>query len=41
VIGVGFLLLGAVLMVLWRSGGHERFFGRRRETVAARLTDRP
>jgi amino acid transporter len=28
-IGVGFLLLGAVLMVLWRLAGHERFFGRR------------
>jgi amino acid transporter len=29
VIGLGFLLLGGVLMVLWRLGGHERFFGRR------------
>ena len=28
VIGVGFLLLGVVLLVLWRLGGHERFFGR-------------
>jgi amino acid transporter len=28
-IGVGFLLLGGVLAVLWRLGGHERFFGRR------------
>lgn len=29
VVGVGFLALGAVLLVLWRLGGHERFFGRR------------
>jgi hypothetical protein len=29
VIGVGFLLLGAIFMVLWRLGGHERFFGRK------------
>jgi hypothetical protein len=29
VIGVGFLLLGLVLLVLWRLGGHERFFGRK------------
>jgi amino acid transporter len=29
VIGLGFLLLGAILMVLRRLGGHERFFGRR------------
>lgn len=35
VIGVGFLALGAVLMLLWRLGGHERFFGRPRETLAA------
>jgi Copper amine oxidase, enzyme domain/Amino acid permease len=33
VIGVGFLLLGAILMVLWRLGGHESFFGRTPETV--------
>jgi len=26
---MGFLLLGLVLLVLWRLGGHERFFGRR------------
>jgi amino acid transporter len=30
VIGLGFLLLGFGLLVLWRLGGHERFFGRRR-----------
>jgi hypothetical protein len=29
VIGYGFLLLGVVLVVLWRLLGHERFFGRR------------
>ena len=29
VIGGGFLLLGAILMILWRLGGHERFFGRK------------
>lgn len=29
VIGLGFLLLGAVILVLWRLAGHERFFSRR------------
>jgi amino acid transporter len=29
VIGMGFLLLGLALLVLWRLGGNERFFGRR------------
>ncbi len=29
VIGVGFLLLGFVLLVLWRLAGNERFFSRR------------
>jgi hypothetical protein len=29
VIGVGFLLLGVVLAIFWRLGGHERFFGRK------------
>lgn len=28
-IGYGFLFLGVVLVVLWRLGGHDRFFGRR------------
>jgi amino acid transporter len=28
VIGMGFLLLGLVLLVVWRLGGNERFFGR-------------
>jgi len=29
VIGVTFLALGVVILVLWRLGGHERFFARR------------
>jgi amino acid transporter len=29
VIGMGFMLLGLVLLVVWRLGGNERFFGRR------------
>lgn len=33
VIGLGFLLFGAVLMVVWRLMGHERFFGRTREVA--------
>ena len=34
-IGLGFLLLGGVLLVLWHLGGHPEFFGRRAfETVA-------
>jgi hypothetical protein len=33
VLGVGLLLLGVVLMLFWRLSGHERFFGRKRETV--------
>jgi amino acid transporter len=33
VLGVGLLLLGVLLMLLWRAGGHDRFFGRKRETV--------
>ena len=41
VIGMGFLLLGVVLMVLWRLGGHERFFGRRAfEAVDPQLATR-
>lgn len=31
VLGLGLLLLGVVLMLLWRAAGHEGFFGRRRE----------
>jgi amino acid transporter len=29
VIGMGFLLLGLVLMLIWRAGGHPAYFGRR------------
>jgi hypothetical protein len=30
---LGLLILGTILMVVWRLSGHQRFFGRRRETV--------
>jgi amino acid transporter len=33
VIGIGFLLLGAVLMVFWYAAGHREFFRRRVETA--------
>lgn len=33
VLGVGLLLLGVVLMLVWRLRGHRRFFGRKTETV--------
>ena len=33
VLGVGLLLLGVILMLLWRAGAHEKFFGRKREIV--------
>jgi amino acid transporter len=33
VLGLGLLLLGVVLMLIWRATGHEEFFGRRRKTV--------
>ena len=33
VLGVGLLLLGVVLMLLWRLTGHDEYFGRRREVV--------
>ena len=29
VIGLGFLLLGVVILILWRIAGHERFFSRK------------
>jgi amino acid transporter len=35
VIGVGFLVLGLVLMAIWRAAGHREFFARRREAAAA------
>ena len=33
VLGVGLILVGLILMIVWRLTGHEEFFGRRRETV--------
>jgi hypothetical protein len=33
VLGLGLLLLGVLLMLVWRLMGHERFFGRRTELV--------
>ena len=33
VLGLGLLLLGVVLSVLWRLTGHDKFFGRHREIV--------
>ena len=33
VIGLGFLLFGVVLMLIWRVMGHERFFGRKPEVA--------
>ena len=33
VLGLGLLLIGVVLLFVWRAGGHEDFFGRERETV--------
>ena len=33
VIGIGFLLMGAVLMVLWYLGGHREFFRRKPEVA--------
>jgi amino acid transporter len=39
IIGIGFLLLGVVLMVVWRIGGHQAFFGRRTETVPRELVE--
>ncbi len=33
VLGVGLLLLGGILMLVWRATGHEFFFGRSREVV--------
>jgi hypothetical protein len=39
VIGLGFLLLGLILEVLWRLGGHESFFGRTPETVPPEIAE--
>ena len=41
VIGIGFLLLGVVLMAIWRLNGHPEFFGRRAETSPPGLLDEP
>ena len=37
VIGLGFLVLGAVLMAIWRLAGHREFFARRREAAEPEL----
>jgi amino acid transporter len=39
VIGVGFLLMGPVLMLLWRFSGHKEFFTRKTETPPAGFLD--
>jgi len=42
VIGMGFLLLGAILLALWRLGGNERLFDRKGlETVDPRVLTEP
>jgi amino acid transporter len=33
VLGVGLILIGIVLMIVWRLTGHDDYFGRKRETV--------
>ena len=33
VLGVGLIVVGIVLMLVWRFTGHDEYFGRRRETV--------
>ncbi|MCW2959229.1 MAG: Amino acid permease [Solirubrobacterales bacterium] len=38
VIGLGSLLLGVVLMLIWRAQGHPEFFGRKPEVVEQRGT---
>ena len=32
-LGLGLIILGVILMLAWRATGHERYFGRRTETV--------
>ncbi|MCW3009812.1 MAG: Amino acid permease [Solirubrobacterales bacterium] len=39
VIGIGFLLMGPVLMLLWRFSGHPAFFRRRLETAPPGLLE--
>ncbi len=33
VLGLGLIIIGIVLMLIWRLMGHEEYFGRKRETV--------
>ena len=33
VLGLGLLVLGVILMLVWRATGHDSFFGRSREVV--------
>jgi hypothetical protein len=40
VIGLGFLLMGVVLMIAWRIGGHPEFFGRKLEVADPALVAR-
>jgi len=37
VIGIGFLLLGPVLMLIWYAMGHREFWKRRREVADPRV----
>jgi amino acid transporter len=39
IIGLGFLLFGVILEILWRLSGHESFFGRRPETVPPEIAE--
>ena len=39
VIGIGFLLLGPVLMIIWYAMGHREFWKRRREVADPRVLD--
>ncbi len=40
VIGLGFLLMGVLLMIVWRLGGHQEFFGRKTQVADAALVAR-
>ena len=40
VIGLGFLVMGVVLMIFWRLAGHPEFFGRKLETADPALVAR-
>ena len=41
VIGIGFLLLGPVLMLIWRFNGHPEFFRRKTEVAPPGLLEQP